>query len=92
VVPPSVFVPPSDGELATLGIVCAQVGASVEDVAMMSRAALGVCARAGLIVCLASEPSLAAECRSIGQGVKGSKISDRIIKTCRLHVKTVDVI
>lgn len=92
--PPPVFVSPTDEELATLGLVCAPVGASAEDVAMMSRAALGVCARTGLIVCLAGEPRLAAECSSqtIGQGVKGSKISNRIIKTCRLDVKTADVI
>jgi molybdopterin biosynthesis enzyme MoaB len=76
--PPPVFVSPTDEELATLGLVCAPVGASAEDVAMMSRAALGVCARTGLIVCLAGEPRLAAECSSqtIGQGVKGSKISN----------------
>jgi hypothetical protein len=92
--PPPVFVSPTDEELATLGLVCAPVGASAEDVAMMSRAALGVCARTGLIVCLAGEPRLAAECSSqtVGQGVKGSKISNRIIKTCRLDVKTADVI
>jgi hypothetical protein len=61
---------------------------------MMSRAALGVCARTGLIVCLAGEPRLAAECSSqtIGHGVKASKTSIRIIKTCRLNVKTADVI
>jgi hypothetical protein len=61
---------------------------------MMSCAALGVCARTGLIVCLAGEARLAAECstQNISHGVKGSKMSYRVIKTCQVDVRTADVL